>query len=487
MHSRFESRLRRIAILLVAVTVAGCNGTSNTVADTTTPSVPSSNGPPPPTGTHTPPPPGAGPEIAGTPPTKAVVNQLFSFRPTASDGNGAKLTFSVSGKPLWTSFDPATGHLWGTPRQSDLGEHAQVAISVSNGTHVRTMPQFSIQVVTPRKSDYGHYFATHYSDTPANAAQLCEQPGVTGVVWRQTWNQVEPSAGDYNFSSFDKVLAAIAASHNPDCQLWLFVEFKSFANSPVKNPCPVYLQAQHSGPNSYGNGAATCFMWEQPVVDAYVAMMKAAAARYDANPRVEGLILQESSLSLNNGYSQDVADGGTYTPTAWRDALIQIIGQCADAFATSRCMSFLNFLRGGQQYLNDISAAISAVPNNQVCFSGPDLLPNNPSLYDSSNSVYQVITRHSGCRSNSAQNDSYQVPGCALNCIFHFAVAGTLGAFPVNAPLTGGVCVNSYLFWNDTTSRSKTGLTYKDALPVIASHPYGADWLSQCVGSSGEP
>ena len=63
-------------------------------------------------------------------------------------------------------------------------------------------------------------------------------------------------------------------------------------------------------------------MWEPTVVKAYSAMMAAAADHFDNNPRIEGLILQESSLSLNGKYSQDVADGGTYTPMAWRDALI---------------------------------------------------------------------------------------------------------------------------------------------------------------------
>ncbi len=235
---------------------------------------------------------------------------------------------------------------------------------------MQALPQFALTVLPPRKSNYGHYFATHYADTPADAAMLCGQPGVSGIIWRQTWNDVEPCAGVYDFSAFDQVLAAMAASQNPHCQLWLLVEFKSFSNSPTKNPCPVYLQARHSAPNSYGNGAATCFMWEPEVVAAYTAMMKAAAARFDANPRVEGLILQESSLNFNGNYSQDVADGGTYTATGWRDALITIIDQCAAAFASSRCMSFLNFLRGGQSYLNDISAAITAVPNNQACFLG---------------------------------------------------------------------------------------------------------------------
>lgn len=491
MYSALKAGLRGVATLLLVASLTACNGKSDTVASTPVPPSGSVNTEPPPSVASPPPPaiPAAAdpmPEIAGTPPTKAVIGQLFNFQPSATDKSGSKLAFAVSGKPAWAAFDGRNGHLWGTPDQKDLGAREQVQISVSDGVHSKALPKFALTVVLPRKSNYGHYFSTHYSDTPKDAAMLCEQAGVSGVVWRQTWNQVEPSEGNYNFSSFDQVLSAIASSKNPHCQLWVFVEFKSFANSPVKNPCPVYLQARHSAPNTYGRGAATCFMWEQPVVDAYVAMMRAAAARYDSNPHVEGLILQESSLGFNDGFSQDVADGGTYTARAWRDSLIKIIGECANAFSSSRCMSFLNFLRGGQQYLNDISAAISAVPDNQVCFSGPDLLPNERSLYDASDKVYQVLTRHSGCRSNSAQNDSYKVAGCGLDCIFHFAVSGTLGAFPVNAPLSGGVCVNSYLFWNDRTVHGR-GLSYKDALPVIASHPYGRGWLDQCSGSTGEP
>jgi len=483
MHCRFRIRTREIAFLLVALSLVACGGTSNTTANSNTPSSPpTGNQPPPP-----PPPPDSTPAISGTPSTAAMVGRPYSFQPSAADADGDPLTFSISNAPAWTHFDSTTGRLWGTPQAADLGSQAQIVISVSDGTRTKALPQFALAVIQARKSNYGHYFATQYTDSPAVAATLCEQPGVSGVVWHRTWNDVEPSEGVYDFSSYDKVLATITASRNPNCHLWLFIEFKSFSTSPVKNPCPTYLQAKHSALNSYGNGASTCFMWEPAVVSAYGAMLKAAAAHFDSNPQVEGVILQESALGLDGTYSQDVANGGTYTATAWRDALISIISQCADAFATSRCMPFLNFLRGGQSYLYDISAAIMAIPDNQVCFSGPDVLPNRQSLYNSNDAVYQVLTRHSGCRSNSAQNDSYQVPGCSLSCIFEFAVSGTFGAFPASAPLTAGLCVNSYLFWNDKTSLSATGLNYKDALPVIAAHPYGPDWYDQCSGSSSPP
>ena len=39
-------------------------------------------------------------------------------------------------------------------------------------------------------------------------------------------------------------------------------------------------------------------------------------------------------------------------------------------------MTYLNFLRGGQQYLAEVADAIAAVPGNRGCVSGPDLLPD---------------------------------------------------------------------------------------------------------------
>lgn len=432
------------------------------------------------------------PRIRGTAVTEAMVGKAYSFRPDAWDRDKDTLRFAVVNKPAWATFNTSSGRLYGTPRDVDTGTWRNILIRVNDGQYYRTLPAFDITVkphavVPVRKAAYGHYFATRYDDTPDDVAMLCGQSGVRGVVWRRTWNEVEPQRGVYDFSSYDRVLTAIAGSHNPQCQLWIFVEFKSFNASPVRNPCPAYLQAQHSGPNTDGSRASTCFMWEPVVLEAYVAMMRAAAARYDSNPRIEGFILQESALGFNGEYSQDVADGGTYTPAAWRDALVELVRQCGASFARSRCMSYLNFLRGGQQYLNSVSQAISSIPDNRGCMSGPDLLPTETSLYGNRDAVYEVLARHKGCRSNSAQNASYGVRNCGLDCIFNFAVRGTYGDFDQGSPRTSGVCVNSYLFWNHRVGRSWTGLDWTDALAVIAAYPYGRAWQEQCLGGGEAP
>ena len=86
------------------------------------------------------------PTISGTPPTSVVAGQLYDFRPSASDADGQSLTFSISGKPGWASFNTATGRLSGTPGANNVGSYNNVRISVTDGVATISLPVFSIRV-----------------------------------------------------------------------------------------------------------------------------------------------------------------------------------------------------------------------------------------------------------------------------------------------------------------------------------------------------
>jgi hypothetical protein len=86
------------------------------------------------------------PQISGTPATSVNDGQAYSFVPTASDADGDTLTFSVSGQPVWASFDAATGTLSGTPSSADVGVYSDIVISVSDGQASASLPAFSITV-----------------------------------------------------------------------------------------------------------------------------------------------------------------------------------------------------------------------------------------------------------------------------------------------------------------------------------------------------
>lgn len=89
------------------------------------------------------------PRISGTPPTTDVVGQSYSFTPQASGPSGYPLTFSISGKPAWASFNTGTGQLTGTPGTTNVGSFANITISVSDGVAKASLSPFTITVSAP--------------------------------------------------------------------------------------------------------------------------------------------------------------------------------------------------------------------------------------------------------------------------------------------------------------------------------------------------
>jgi Putative Ig domain len=89
----------------------------------------------------------APPTISGTPATNAVVGAAYSFQPSVSDAKGSTLTFAITGKPAWATFNTVTGQLSGTPSSADLGSDPGIVISVSDGSATASLPTFTITVL----------------------------------------------------------------------------------------------------------------------------------------------------------------------------------------------------------------------------------------------------------------------------------------------------------------------------------------------------
>ncbi|WP_129781147.1 putative Ig domain-containing protein [Peristeroidobacter soli] len=86
------------------------------------------------------------PTISGTPATSVIVDQAYSFRPTATDPENDRLRFSISNRPSWASFSTSTGALTGTPGTANVATYSNIIISVNDGTSTVMLPAFSIQV-----------------------------------------------------------------------------------------------------------------------------------------------------------------------------------------------------------------------------------------------------------------------------------------------------------------------------------------------------
>jgi len=86
------------------------------------------------------------PTISGSPATVVTAETLYVFQPSANDDDGDTLSFSISGRPAWASFDTNTGRLSGTPSDADVGVYSNIVITVSDGEATTSLPAFGITV-----------------------------------------------------------------------------------------------------------------------------------------------------------------------------------------------------------------------------------------------------------------------------------------------------------------------------------------------------
>lgn len=117
------------------------------------------------------------PSISGAPPANIDVSETYSFTPNASDSDGDSLTFSISNRPAWASFDSSNGRLSGTPTLGDVGTDSGIVISVSDGTDTSSLDAFSITVNMEQTNS-----APTISGTPASSTNQGQAYSFTPVA-----------------------------------------------------------------------------------------------------------------------------------------------------------------------------------------------------------------------------------------------------------------------------------------------------------------
>ncbi len=120
------------------------------------------------------------PSISGVPATSVVVGSTYRFTPTASDPEHRALTFKISNRPAWATFDTTNGRLQGTPQSADVGNFPNIVISVSDGRSTASLSPFNIAV------NGGSNQAPTISGTPPTSA-------MPGTLYR-----FQPTASDAN-------------------------------------------------------------------------------------------------------------------------------------------------------------------------------------------------------------------------------------------------------------------------------------------------
>ena len=110
MNTRYSSYLK-LAALAATLSLAGCLSDSDNSEFAGKPDAPSGST-------------NQAPTISGNPPSGVKVGEGYSFTPNASDADGDTLTFSITNKPNWASFNTSNGSLTGTPTLANVGSFA---------------------------------------------------------------------------------------------------------------------------------------------------------------------------------------------------------------------------------------------------------------------------------------------------------------------------------------------------------------------------
>lgn len=98
---------------------------------------------------ETPPPANNAPTISGAAPISVDVGAAYSFQPVAADADSDRLSFSISNRPSWATFSTSSGTLGGTPATANIGNYANIVVSVSDGKVTTSLPAFAISVKGP--------------------------------------------------------------------------------------------------------------------------------------------------------------------------------------------------------------------------------------------------------------------------------------------------------------------------------------------------
>ena len=207
-------------------------------------------------------------------------------------------------------------------------------------------------------------------------------PGVRGFWFPINWRSVEIRDGVYNWSLIDD---NVKVARDYGLKVIIGVSDRSFDGT---NILPEYFPSQYvitfSGGGSTGIVAKR---WDPYVYKRMIRLFKDIAKRYGSNPAFAGIAMSETALGQLNG--------GDYTLSAYREALIQIVTQSQTALKTKKFLFYLNFLLGGDRSDMNKDARVSLlrdVPHRSLLVGAPDITPDFKGMVRSV-SPYRIHTR----------------------------------------------------------------------------------------------
>ena len=200
------------------------------------------------------------PSIDGVPQFLAPAGNFYSFSPNSADVDNDRLTFAITNKPRWATFDPRSGSLSGTPTDSDIGASDRIRISVSDGKLGDSLPSFNLLVTKPVALGSDPGTPITIGGTPPSTASVGEQywfqPSVNNPNGDALFFAIANQPAWMNFDTRTGVLSGMPGRDDVGTYIDIMIAVSDGTNSLLLSPFSVQVQ-------SAGLGIAT-LSWQAP-------------------------------------------------------------------------------------------------------------------------------------------------------------------------------------------------------------------------------
>ena len=252
-----------------------------------------------------------------------------------------------------------------------------------------------------------------------------QSPAFAGIVVNQTWSQLEPSPGQFDFSTLDASLAAVVAYNQQHADAPLGVRLRVFAAyaapgwAKTLDGPPITVPA-----NPPSNTGGTLGQWWKPGYrSAWAGLQQALAARYDTNPVLREVAVSScSSLTAEpfviGGEVIALAEADGWTPAAQQSCLDGALSDYAP-WADTAVYYPMNPLVADQTITDEVMqrCATSAAAGGPTCIlANNDLSPVSATTGASAPTYAEMDALWSANRSTSPIAFQMDGPNNATYC-----------------------------------------------------------------------
>lgn len=320
------------------------------------------------------------PVFTVAPTSASIASTGGTIQFTAADPEGGSIFYSLTTTRAGITISPTAGLVTVTAaaagtsgnivvQASDgiLTASATCAVTVSGYGTIKWHPGHGLKAY----DDVGKTDALTISDRTAVYPYLTTSDRITFVFLGNRWGRSNPAGSTFTWTVIDALLDALPTGK----RAILSFDYKAFAGGVTTYLCPSDLEESHL--YVIEGSQSMVAVWRPAVMDRFIAYIQAAGARYNSDPRVEGISWSETA---SGAFAALAAD---YSRSALATQLKRLYTAAAAAFPNTNVFADMNSLSGE---LGGATGLLEYAYQAGIGMAGPDAKP------ETANTIFTGVT-----------------------------------------------------------------------------------------------